>query len=496
MLILIASMLIIVFGICPVKAETTTIVVPNYYLTIQEAINHANEGDTVYVKEGIYYENVLVNKSISLAGESRDTTIIDGRGYGIVIQVIEDNVAINGFTIQNSGSSLVHDPYCDAGIMIASDRNNISGNSIRNNKIGIYIYDHDYNTILNNNITNNGLGINVRGFYLTPAYNNISGNNITNNTYGIYFAYSSNNNISGNNITANQGDGMGFDHCSNNTLSGNDITANRDEGIFLSSSSNNAVSGNNLEGNDRCIWLVCCSNNSISGNNIRNNGVGVRLDYSADNSIYHNNFIHNGQQAYTDDFMNMWDDGYPSGGNYWSDYTGTDLYSGPCQNETGDDSIGDTPYSIMGGTGNTDRYPLMNPYGASPPQTYTLTITSTFGGTTDPTSGTYSYTANSIVQVTAVQNTGYVFDHWNLNNVNVGSANPYSVLMDKDYTLKAVFVPSQPVGGYSISTEGYPTAKSLTHYLALIAILTIGFTAVKRKTTRKTKVTKNQIIVS
>jgi nitrous oxidase accessory protein NosD len=57
---------------------------------------------------------------------------------------------------------------------------------------------------------------------------------------------------------------------------------------------------------------------------------------------------------------NTWDDGYPSGGNYWSNYTGIDEYSGPSQNETGSDGIGDTPYVID--ENNTDRYPLMAPF--------------------------------------------------------------------------------------------------------------------------------------
>jgi len=60
---------------------------------------------------------------------------------------------------------------------------------------------------------------------------------------------------------------------------------------------------------------------------------------------------------------NVWDDGYPSGGNYWSDYNGTDMLSGPYQNESGSDGIGDAAYAID--TNNIDRYPLMNPWGAS-----------------------------------------------------------------------------------------------------------------------------------
>ena len=131
----------------------------------------------------------------------------------------------------------------------------------------------------------------------------------------------------------------------------------------------------------------------------------------------------------------------------------------------------------------------MHLYGAPPPPTYFLTITTTAEGTTDPASGTYSYTANSLVQVTAIRNTNYVFDHWEPESINVGSVNPYTVPIDKDHTLKAVFspIPKPPVGGYSVAIDGYAVAKHAAPYLALITILTIGFAAIKRKTTRKTK---------
>jgi hypothetical protein len=82
--------------------------------------------------------------------------------------------------------------------------------------------------------------------------------------------------------------------------------------------------------------------------------------------------------------------------------------------------------------------------GPPPPITYSLTITTTVGGTTDPTPGTYNYTANSSVQVTAIPDADYIFDHWELDTVNVGSANPYTVLMDNNHTLKAVFTYSPP----------------------------------------------------
>jgi hypothetical protein len=79
-----------------------------------------------------------------------------------------------------------------------------------------------------------------------------------------------------------------------------------------------------------------------------------------------------------------------------------------------------------------------------PPPTYSLAITTTVGGTTNPSPGTYSYTANSSVPVTAIPNADYAFDHWELDTINVGSTNPYTVLMDNNHTLKAVFTYSPP----------------------------------------------------
>jgi parallel beta-helix repeat protein len=184
---------------------------------------------------------------------------------------------------------------------------------------------------------------------------------ITTFFYGIELDSCNNNNISGNNIT-NNGGGVGLVSSYNNSVSGNNLTANSAEGIELFSSDDNGVSGNNIANNYAGIELVSSNNNSISGNIITaNNDYGISLDSSSNNTIYQNNFMNNTSQAFSHDSTNVWDDGYPSGGNYWSDYNGTDSSSGPYQNETGSDGIGDTHYVID--ANNTDRYPLMAPYG-------------------------------------------------------------------------------------------------------------------------------------
>jgi hypothetical protein len=99
------------------------------------------------------------------------------------------------------------------------------------------------------------------------------------------------------------------------------------------------------------------------------------LTSSSNNTLYHNNFVNNTLQAGSDSPTNTWDNGYPSGGNYWSDYNGSDLYSGPFQNVTGSDGIGDTPYVID--ANDIDHYPLMNPYSGG-----TLSVTISPNSTT------------------------------------------------------------------------------------------------------------------
>jgi parallel beta-helix repeat protein len=98
--------------------------------------------------------------------------------------------------------------------------------------------------------------------------------------------------------------------------------------------------------------------NTIKDNTIINNAMGIYVDNGENNIIYHNNLIDNTVQA-RDDENNFWDDGYPSGGNYWSNYIGQDYYSGPNQDIPGSDGIGDTSYIID--FDSQDNYPLMAP---------------------------------------------------------------------------------------------------------------------------------------
>jgi parallel beta-helix repeat protein len=175
--------------------------------------------------------------------------------------------------------------------------------------------------------------------------------------YAVYLSSSSHVTISGTNITDST-DGILVSDSSNNCVYENNIAGNAYEGIYILTSSNNAISENNITVNTGDgVYLWGSSNNTIVGNIISNNWWGVASYYSSNNRIFHNNFINNPSQASSESSVDIWDGGYPSGGNYWSDYTGIDEKSGPNQDLPGSDGIGDTPYYID--ENNQDRYPLM-----------------------------------------------------------------------------------------------------------------------------------------
>ena len=320
--LLLIGMLTLAFNIQQVKSEPTTVIVPDDYPTIQGAINSASPGDTIYVRAGTYNENVVVNKSVSLVGENRATTIIDVEGryatspyYGAV-QVIANNVKISGFTIRNSpqpGIALQHNdfpPYYVGHDIV------IQNNLISNNSEGVYVCDYTNVVITDNLVTYNI----VSGVNLIVCNDTIVNNNtITNNlVYGIYI----------------------WSDCWNNTIGNNTITDNK-WGIRYDSSGN------------------IISNNIIAGNTHAGIEMQARKNYEQNNTISHNSFFNKKQVVVSFGSVNIWDNGYPIGGNYWSDHAEVDNFSGPYQNETGSDGIEDRPYVID--ANNTDRYPQMTP---------------------------------------------------------------------------------------------------------------------------------------
>ena len=134
-------------------------------------------------------------------------------------------------------------------------------------------------------------------------------------------------------------------------------------GIWVDSSSNIAITQNNITDNHIGISLRWSSNIVVTSNNVANNVEhGIYGEGWSNSVIYHNNFVSNTRHVYLwlKSYGNIWDEGYPSGGNYWDDYDGVDNFNGPNQDQPGSDGIGDTPYIVY--ESNKDNYPLMNPW--------------------------------------------------------------------------------------------------------------------------------------
>jgi len=116
--------------------------------SIQDAINTSSDGDTIRVWEGTYYENVVVNKTVSLIGNGSEQTTIDGGGEGDAVQITVNWVNMSGFHISGSGLS-------GSGIQIESNNNSIHNNNCSNNGEGILLRDSRNCTITNNSYKNN-----------------------------------------------------------------------------------------------------------------------------------------------------------------------------------------------------------------------------------------------------------------------------------------------------------------------------------------------------
>jgi len=292
----------------------------------------------------------------------RDNIVVDGLGYTLHGTGFSwpckgiDLTGRSNVTIKNVEIKM----FWYGIYLYESSNNTISGNNITTNQeYGISLYASFNNSISNNNIKNNGYqGVDI----FASSFNVVFRNNITMNNFGVGLSLSSFNIVSGNNIDKNIYYGIELSDSSNEIVSENNIK-NNDHGIGVFGASFNIISNNIIGDNNRGIGLYYSSNsNNVSRNNIKNNGAGLCIAKSSDNVIYHNSFFNNTLQAKISEagYANIWDNGYPSGGNYWSDYTGVDLYSGPYQNETGYDWIGDSPYVID--QNNIDRYPLMHPF--------------------------------------------------------------------------------------------------------------------------------------
>jgi len=380
-------------------------------------------------------EHLNVFKSLSLIGESKNTTIIDGSSFGTIIQINTDNVQIANFTVRNAGEkwgvgypdscilasfvtnvsvesntilngivgvfgystinfTIRHNIIYDCGLMAIhldgySSNCRIMNNRINNSLEGIELERSEGNIITENILHGNNVSIVLNqcegsnafrgnqmfsdwhnlivwGLSLDAFLQDIDTSNIVNNKTVYY--QTNNHNVTFNASSYPDLGYLAVVNCSQVTIRDLDLSYNKD-GLLLAESVNCTLENITIKGNlgqplHGGLTFFRSNDNLLVNNTISNNTLGISFYRSENNTIYKNSFIGNNVQVISNFHSpfseptgvhsnNFWDNGYPAGGNYWSDYE--KRYSNAT--ELDGSGIWDTPYIID--ENNQDNYPLI-----------------------------------------------------------------------------------------------------------------------------------------
>jgi len=289
-------------------------------LTLSLNIQQVEAEGAIYIKS----DGSINPSTTPIQREGSIYTFTDNIYETIVVQKANVIIDGNGYMLQGAGSNNGFDLVNINNVTIRKTR-------IKGFDYGIRIYKSSGNTVSGNILTEN----NLRAIFVSNSSDNI---------------------ISRNQIVNNVGEGTFLWLTNNTVVASNNVSNNGEDGISIGYSSfyntivNNTVSNNNGAGVS--LGFEISTSNVIMGNTVSNHyWTGIFVESSSGNTFYHNNLLHNTNQIVTIEATNTWDNGYPSSGNYWSDYTGTDANG---------DGIGDTQYTID--ATNIDRYPLMGPF--------------------------------------------------------------------------------------------------------------------------------------
>ena len=343
-----------------VGAEIVTI--PDDYSTIQEAINAANNGDTIFIKKGNYDgpvdQTVIINKSVSLVGEDAENTRINFHPlwveawyfspsyYEPPMEITANDVMVSGLAITSDGSS----------IYIAGNRTRITSCII---KTGLRVDAGFYNEITENTLS----GVSCHGSYCLIKANNFEAGGI--DIDGFYHL------VQGNTVTNAGNRSTGINLKASNTIIFNNTVKRNYGGISITyEGSNNLIYSNSIIHNVYGFTAWGGNNNTFFANELVDNTIGAEVGYMVGSPtncrLHHNNFIGSIQQVSTRSswtyIPGLWSEPFNQTGlfddsregNYWSDYVGTD---------SDGDGKGDNPYVID--SDRKDNHPLMSPFDIS-----------------------------------------------------------------------------------------------------------------------------------
>ncbi len=265
----------LIFSIQPLegRSNSDTIIVDDDgtadYETIEQAIEAAQNGDSIFVRSGLYQEqNMIIDKTLTLTGEEAATTIVQGDGSQTLCIIRANEVSISNFTFTGGGGENI-----GSNLDISADECIISDNIITNNEdVGITIHDSSDVIIQNNVIT-------YCPFAGIRNYGNTDSNTIKNNQ---------------------------IDECIN--------------GILVTDSTDQLIEYNVVSNCSKGIYLEECRGNNVEYNQLHDNEQGMFVTYAAENIITKNNFISNREHAKFNTWLSPtglqlseWD------ANYWDD---------------------------------------------------------------------------------------------------------------------------------------------------------------------------------
>ncbi len=373
---------------------------------IQSAIDAADDGDTIYVYNGTFSENVIVNKSVTIIGNGSMETIVDGGGSGTVFDVTATNVTLMSMNITNGDFGVNFTGSGGAGSMNGRIEmcwvmdNNQTGIWISNcsdifvydchigfNGDGVYLYNTEFIDIHMNWIYNNTRrgGKENDGIRGDGTQNNISieGNSIMYNTYGVDFYLIGGRKWQFDNITVRDNQvygqtftGIYFIYTKNSQIARNDVYMNGDDGIYIGDSDNMTVEYNDVFLNTGGGLQVMNSDSIDTFNNsfYQNTGPGVQYTSSNWSEIYHNEIFNNSNYGvmlnmatyiwvYYNNFHNnngTSSQGYDDGNNWWQNDTAGNHWNDHNNTDDNGDGIADDPYPIDGPGNETDQRPQTN----------------------------------------------------------------------------------------------------------------------------------------